>query len=971
MGGSKKPTIGYENYLGVHFIVGLGPVDALLKIEIDRLTAWEGYSTGGRILINKRELFGGREREGGVSGYVDVLPGYPDQGKNDYLQRLRGAIVPAYRGLMSVVLRQVYIGNNPYLKPWAFKVQRVFVGYDGAPQWYPEKAGIFRGVKSVNAAIYFALDGSRSLSVGDWNAEVAAVVALLQEIKASTTGSKLLNDIQIVTFGGTLGPTFRRRNCYPADYDAAIAWLSALPFPDNSGTNFDVALSLAEDFFLGSSGIVGDLFGGSSINIGALPSFGIGAGGSRDKRRIVIFITDGVPALASVAPAVDIIESIAQLEVYCFNLGLSDTTYTAQLDNTPADGVPVLALGDPEPLLEAMRAAFSLGYDMNPAHILREVLIDPDTGGSGDAGEIDDAIFTAAADTLYDEGFGLSFHWRNLGSRQDFIELVEQHIDGKVYQDRQSGLWGLKLLRLDYDPDEIPHFGREHIVEWESLLWPDPFELPNYVTVIYSDTTKDEDGSVSIANPARVQQAGGKVNQRKIELRGIHNAELAASCAARDLAALSAPLLNGIVVFRYFPATINRGDPIKITDESVGVSGVVCRVLEILDGDGRENSVRVQIIEDRGGRAEAGLVVVPPPEIEDELPLPSSPRLVEEAPYYALVQELGQTVAESTIADEPFSGYVSATGASPYPATINALYNVDAGSGYEQNGTVDFSPVHLIRSALSRDPTQTKVFVDADVAADGIRIGSLLYIAGEYMSLVSIDPAGTSAPGDYWHPASPPPGDVVLVEVGRGCLDTIPRDHAPGEAAIFWQDFSASDGTKYLEGETVEIRLQPVGPEGTLELELAPADEITFASRAARPYPPGNFQIEGSYVDQFLAFPFELTWAHRDRLLQTTGVFDAYTAGDIGPEPGVTYTVRASSYDGDGVLIEENLLVEGLTTTSLSVAEVDLDLPLDPEAARLRVEVVSVRDGFTCWTVPTIDLVVLRAPGDLAIEEVV
>ncbi|MCR9268117.1 MAG: hypothetical protein NXI03_11150, partial [Alphaproteobacteria bacterium] len=98
---------------------------------------------GTRIRIDKPDLFGGESREGGIVGDIDVLMGALDQGQNDYLAARAGADVPGFRGLCSLVLRQVYLGLNPYLKPWAVRLTRVLTAEDGAAQWYPETAEIF------------------------------------------------------------------------------------------------------------------------------------------------------------------------------------------------------------------------------------------------------------------------------------------------------------------------------------------------------------------------------------------------------------------------------------------------------------------------------------------------------------------------------------------------------------------------------------------------------------------------------------------------------------------------------------------------------------------------------------------------------------------------------------------------------------------------------------------------------------
>lgn len=141
-GGSSDVTIGYKYYLGVHLALAHGPLDNVNRIEVDRRIAWEGINEGTSISIDKPELFGGDEREGGVSGTVDIEMGLPSQGANSYLSSVLGTDMPAFRGVACAVLNQVYTGNNPYLKPWSFRAQRIFLTSEGADQWYSSLAGV-------------------------------------------------------------------------------------------------------------------------------------------------------------------------------------------------------------------------------------------------------------------------------------------------------------------------------------------------------------------------------------------------------------------------------------------------------------------------------------------------------------------------------------------------------------------------------------------------------------------------------------------------------------------------------------------------------------------------------------------------------------------------------------------------------------------------------------------------------------
>jgi hypothetical protein len=141
MGGkSRRQTVGYRYFMGLQFGICYGPVDALKKILIGERIAWQGERTSsGSVVIDKPDLFGGDEREGGVQGVVGVLMGADNQEPNAYLQSQLGSQIPAYRGILSAILngpssggnpKNGYIAsNNPYVKPWAFEVKRILKGW--------------------------------------------------------------------------------------------------------------------------------------------------------------------------------------------------------------------------------------------------------------------------------------------------------------------------------------------------------------------------------------------------------------------------------------------------------------------------------------------------------------------------------------------------------------------------------------------------------------------------------------------------------------------------------------------------------------------------------------------------------------------------------------------------------------------------------------------------------------------------
>lgn len=174
MGSSKKVTVGYRYYMGLHFGLCHGPVDFVQQVLCGDRSAWVGECTAsGPIVIGRtsgimsggisgflsgivagvagigttyegaEKLFGGDEKEGGIVGTLDIEMGEATQDQNDYLVSKISASVPAFRGILSAVWRGGQVSaNNPYVKPWAFRVRRILQGWSGGTAWYPETAAI-------------------------------------------------------------------------------------------------------------------------------------------------------------------------------------------------------------------------------------------------------------------------------------------------------------------------------------------------------------------------------------------------------------------------------------------------------------------------------------------------------------------------------------------------------------------------------------------------------------------------------------------------------------------------------------------------------------------------------------------------------------------------------------------------------------------------------------------------------------
>lgn len=906
MGGSKKTTVGYRYNLGMHMILCHGPVDKMLRLRADGKDVWMGDRSSGRITINNPDMFGGEDREGGIAGALDFEPGWPTQGRNDYLQSRLGVDIPAFRGVAGLVLRHMYLGTNPYLKPWSARLSRIHVRQDGIPQWHDSRAEI-RGSAPfrVPQSFYFAIDTSGSMNEGvtflktRLDVVKEAMHLVLDRIDVLRIDSKQPVHIGICGWGDS-STRLHINNVTTASINQLKSFVSGLTA--SGSTDFRQAVQSALAWF---NPDVKD-----------------------NRRRSFFFMTDGVPNTGTAEQARDLAWDLLDrnngqysyqngvpVDCYAINIDLGYTFYSAMLDNTPQDGVPVVDSAESDAIYNTVFfAVMGESPSMNPAHIIRECDTDPDWGMGYPETDIDEASFIAAANQLHAENFGLSLLWSRQVPIEDFRDDVIRHIDAVHYVDRKTGKFVLKLIRGGYNPDALLVLNESNIDRIENFTRPMPDELINSVTVKFWDVETGNDAAVTVDDPALVQMFG-RVISTTVSYPGIPTQPLAARVAMRDLRVLSQPLASCTVYATGAAANLAPGSVFKLEWPDLEIAGLVMRVTGIAFGDGKSSKVRIQCVEDVFVLPETSIIAQPPNNYEPiDQPTIAEHRAVIEAPYFEVVQRMGQAQADSLLQADEFVGFFLASARRPSSA-LNATLMVDAGGGYEDSGIVDFCPSAFLAVDVGQMETVFEITMPDGI--ENIAIGSHAQIGDE---LVRIDAVTDTH-----------------IAVGRGALDTVPAKHAVGTAILAWDAFAEGDGTEYVAGESVGVRMLPSTGSGKVDLSAAPTDEVVFAQRALRPFPPARMQINEMYFPDALAGALTITWASRNRKQQTGGELLDFMGGPVTPEDGTTYTVRVFNVDASTLKHETT----GITTSSHIVPEVDL-----LGATRLRIELTSVRDGL-------------------------
>ncbi len=812
MGSSKKATVGYRYYMGLHFGLCHGPVDALHQVLIGDRAAWAGtQSASGAIVIYAPELFGGDEREGGISGQLDVLMGEPLQAENDYLVSQLGAAIPAFRGILSAVWRGGQVSaNNPYVKPWAFRVKRILQGWSSGSAWYPEKAEI----------------GGQACAT-----TVVTPELVLDALDADTVGA------HGVTY--TLSP-----------FDQLI-------IEQTTGLTYEAVSRWATDDNVLAAG----------------HPWGCGFSVKTEDSTITSY-KPTMYTTAALANAAAIAAGPVTLSGH--------TSYTIFIpDPNPPDNRGGLSL--------KISVAFA-HKDMNPAHIIYQCLTDSNWGMGYPTASIDSASFTAAADTLYAEGFGLSLLWSQQETIENFMQVVLDHIGAILYVKPNAGTFALKLIRSDYDRGTLPMYGPETLISAEDYQRQAWGETINEITVVYTDPCTGKDSPVTAQDMANIQIQGGVVSQTR-NYPGIRRVDLAQRVALRDLQAASTPLARIKITSTRAAWQVFPGDVFRLTWPEFGIDDVVYRALAVNRGTLQNGEIIINAVEDVFGLPTNTYLAEQPGEWEDPSNEPEAApyRKMLEAPYWDLVRNLSP--ADMAYVDS-LSGYLETLAVRPSNDATNYSIQVDSGAGYQADGNGDFCPSAPVVGALPK--TTTAITLANGIDLDLVVAGSYAVIDDEYVLVSAIDAVSGTA------------------TISRAVLDTVPTEHAGGTRIWFADGDQGFSTTEYADGETLAVKLLPITGRGELSLSLAPADGLTFDQRQYRPYPPGKLRVNTAIYPEWIdgQEEFVATWVHRDRLSQTAYLVTQDEAG-IGPEAGTTYTLRI--YGEAGTLGRTE---SGITATS-------------------------------------------------------
>ena len=890
MGSSKSQTVGYDYSCNAHFVICRGYVDALIAFKVDDgfakpLLDTDAPFVAGRIYNqNMPSYFGGGQSQGGLVG--DLLPtsgDYENSTSLSVLQSLWNAATNTngiyFKGVFSVFLSNFNIGRNPFFKEWKFLPKRIHKTSRNELQWYDAKAEI-----AAERYVYFdagKVNFPTQTAVADGGVNGVAVDASAHALSNGVFSQNLTILRQQLSYVVIGSPPSSIDQFVLTGLDKIGEFYAKLYFKIvHTKENHTITLS-------GGVSLVGEMATrpannddiSNFTNLHNVTEFFLNWDASKDFR-VLSRVTKTTPSVSDASGTY---------------LGTNNIRFS---------------------FVDDFDTAVFVGQsgDMNPAHIIYDTLTDPfDSDLTAD--DLDEASFTAAADIFYDELLGLSVTWDQTTTINEFIDLVLNHCDSIICEDRRTGKLKLKPIRNNYTKSALPIYSDAQILDLSDYSIKKFGDLTTRVTVTYYDRANDADGTITVYDNALEQQQG-KVIVADLKYPAFCSQQLALRKAQSDLDKMSRELCSFSLSLPSPEFELEKGDRIRVSYSPLGLTDIVVLIKEINYGNGIDNKIRLKVIQDVFDLPLAtDFGAVAENNTNEVVALDVNRYFVAEAPYLELVQRTTEATVNNELADAPDRGYLIVAASRPQQESIGAEFYADSGAGLERLVSVDYCPSAILVSAIGK--TEQTLTISDGIDLDLTLANQMCAIDDEILLCTQVAADGS-------------------VTFKRGVLDTVPMPHA-ADAPIVWFDIygevpqsAFADSTSI---DTAIVNLTNNSQKTTL------TNAVTIASRAIRPYPPANVKINGEYFPTDLnQNTIDLTWADRNRLFQTSGVPIGWYDSDIMPESGVTYYLVIK--DALGAFVH-NASVGSANSHSVNVTS--------SPSEYFDIELWSVRDGYDSY----------------------
>jgi hypothetical protein len=509
-----------------------------------------------------------------------------------------------------------------------------------------------------------------------------------------------------------------------------------------------------------------------------------------------------------------------------------------------------------------------VGDDMNPMEAIYQVMTDKWRGLGVDPSLIDFTNFSDASVVLHAEGNGVSILVTAASTGKTVISEILRQIDAIMYQDPETGKFRIKLVRFDYDPDDLPVFDEDDVLmirnfsktSWEDVIAQVKVSFPN---------RDKESTSVAISMDQATASMIGRLKTSTLSFPFCYDPVTANAIASRERATSSVPLFRATIEMNRNGYSLRPGDVFKLNWPEYGIAGVVFRVQKHDLGSLMDNKIVLECLQDSFAQS---TVVFSPPAISAWVPVVTTPAAITTFQVAEMPRFLAKKI-EFPIPD----GFGSIIPLPAKPAVGSSSFDMLAGIAtgvltirnpeqVEYPVTATFQAVYAASAGLATGLDGTGFVVENIVGTFDVPTtddilngdGGLLYANGEWMTYSGVSGSGATR---------------ILSGIRRAVLGSLPVTHSLGSrlfvvtpevlgSGILGDDLTET-GTAFYK------LLDRVGPQVYSE-GLATQYSYAMLDLADRPARPRNVQIAGSRaVNVTTAVARTCTWVASNREAST------------------------------------------------------------------------------------------------------
>lgn len=465
-------------------------------------------------------------------------------------------------------------------------------------------------------------------------------------------------------------------------------------------------------------------------------------------------------------------------------------------------------------------------YGKNPAHMILFAHTQK-WAGRQPRDSVDLVQLQAAADWYYARGFGLcTIRKRMEESPREFIRRIEKVAGCSFSQSFDDGLWHLDIANGEYVLDDLPVITDADVLSFKFTPTTQD-DAVNSVSVQYFDPERKEK---IITTPTRAMgliARFGEIHQT-FEYPEIPIGRIALMVALRELLASITP--GGLFELDVMPwlAKLRKNQYVRLQLPKRGIADMVCLVGEVKNGKLKSGAVKLSLGVDIYslpqtvyGGIELG---------EDPRPPTTPADLVDqvafEAPYIDVVARMP---APDFAALPEDAGYVVAAASNPGRMRNFTMLVAPDGGAYDEVDEGEFCPSCTLTGTIEPGLQVGIGYTNAKNMA-AVQVGDMALVNGELVRVDAVDL------------------DANTIDLGRGCGDSLPDKHEAGSVILFYQVANGYDRTQHIAGETVQVKLLTNSVSEQMDQAAAPAIDVTFDYRLDRPYPAGDYRLDGASV---------------------------------------------------------------------------------------------------------------------------